>query len=90
MYSAYTSDEPFLLFCNFFIFFHLSHMILEVELTRNIDIKNDGLTSRVHNPQSVQRHINVCHDSFSTLRHFHVAACAGRDIRYMKMYMKMT
>ena len=26
-----------------FIFFHLSHMILEVELTRNIDIKNDGL-----------------------------------------------
>ena len=26
-----------------FYFFHLSHMILEVELTRNIDIKNDGL-----------------------------------------------
>ena len=34
----------FSFFCNFFIFFHLSHMILEVELTRNIDIKNDGLT----------------------------------------------
>ena len=40
--------------------------------------------------KSVQRHIDVCHDSFSTLRHFHVAARAGRDIRYMKMYMKMT
>ena len=43
MYSAYTSDEPFFIILQLFIFFHLSHMILEVDLTRNIDIKNDGL-----------------------------------------------
>ena len=39
MYSAYTSDEPFFIILQLFIFFHLSQMILEVELTRNIDIK---------------------------------------------------
>ena len=46
MYSAYTSADLMSLFYYFatIYFFHLSHMILEVELTRNIDIKNDCLT----------------------------------------------
>ena len=39
----YTSDDPFFIILQLFIFFRLSHTILEVDLTRNIDIKNDGL-----------------------------------------------
>ena len=44
-----------------FIFFHLSHMTLEVELTRNIDIKNDGLRGRRKSVlSSLKREHHLC------------------------------
>ena len=41
--TVHTPLMSLFIILQFFIFFHLSHMILEVELTRNIYIKNDGL-----------------------------------------------